>query len=317
MTTKKKSSDREFELKQGLEQAALAERKEEEQALLKAKEGEAVSGYTEERDLVNQLVGQVQMAQAFSKFTTVVSLSKLQYIKENKLYRVLSGKIADESDEKAPTVSTWDGFCRLLGTTASKVDEDLRNLSVFGEDALNSLNHIGAGYRELRKLRKLPDEERELIINGEAVKAGDKDTLVELIDEMAAKHAREKEALEKQTKDLEGDLEATRRVVEGKNERITELETEAHKRDTMTPDEREADLRERLRIVIEATSAQLLEPRSVIKEIFDWDEAPDSLRHACAEGVTRLFIELEQLRLDYHLPITAPDLVPLRPELVE
>ena len=48
--------------------------------------------HSEERDLVNQLWGQIQMASAVQKLTTVVSLTKLAHIKESKLYRALSGK---------------------------------------------------------------------------------------------------------------------------------------------------------------------------------------------------------------------------------
>jgi hypothetical protein len=301
MTTKK-PTDRTNELKQQLEQAELAERQTNSMALLKADEAAKVAGYTEERDLINQLVGQVQMANAFSKFTTVVSLTKLRYIKENKLYRTLSAKLGAADDEKVPTVRTWDGFCRLLGMTASKVDEDLKNLEFFGEDALNSLNSIGAGYRELRKLRKLPDEERELIINGEAVQAGDKEMLVELIDELAAKHAKEKGELEKRTKDLEGTLEAKDRLLKTKVERITELETEAHKKAAMGPAERAAELSARLDKAVALVKRELATAaRPSINEILEWEDAPRDLRHACAQAVARMRIALDELQTDFML----------------
>src|SRR5579871_3363457 len=99
-----------------------------------------VGEHNHERDMVNQLIGQIGMATAISKFTTVVGLSKLQYIKENKLYRSLSGTNAiDRNGDKIPDVGTWDGFCRAIGTSANKVDEDLLNLRMFGQDAMESL----------------------------------------------------------------------------------------------------------------------------------------------------------------------------------
>lgn len=299
---RKKTSDRAFGLQQELEQAELAERQTDKQALLKAKEGEEVAGYTEERDLMNQLLGQVQMARSLAKFTDVVGLSKVAHIKENKLYRALKGKSAVDADgNEIPDVGTWTGFCRVIGSSANKIDEDLLNLRVFGEDAMKGLNRIGAGYRELRKLRKLPDEERELLINGEAVKAGDKEALVELIDEMATKHAREKEALEKKVKDLDGDLVATRRVVEDKNQKITALETEVHRRASMTPDERSKELSKRLDIEVFNAKSAYLGPRSVIKEILEWEEAPRDLSHACAQAIARLRIALDELQSHFQL----------------
>ena len=50
------------------------------------------TNYDEGRDLLNQLMGQIQMAEAVAKLTTVVSLTKLAHIKETKLYRAFAGK---------------------------------------------------------------------------------------------------------------------------------------------------------------------------------------------------------------------------------
>nr|WP_202985000.1 hypothetical protein [Gilliamella sp. ESL0250] len=50
------------------------------------------SEYNEEHDLVNQLLGQAKMADAFAKFSLTVRTSKLNFVKENKLYRNLKGK---------------------------------------------------------------------------------------------------------------------------------------------------------------------------------------------------------------------------------
>lgn len=54
--------------------------------------GDIAQGIQEERDLVNQLLGQAQMADAFAKFSVTVTTSKLAFVKENKLYKALKGK---------------------------------------------------------------------------------------------------------------------------------------------------------------------------------------------------------------------------------
>lgn len=54
--------------------------------------GDIAQGMQDERDLVNQILGQVQMARSIARFADVVSLSKLAHIKETKLYRALQGK---------------------------------------------------------------------------------------------------------------------------------------------------------------------------------------------------------------------------------
>ena len=47
------------------------------------------SQLSDERDLLNQLLGQAQMADAFEQFSRTVRTSKLAFVKENKLYRNL------------------------------------------------------------------------------------------------------------------------------------------------------------------------------------------------------------------------------------
>jgi hypothetical protein len=152
--------------------------------------------YTEQRDLANQMLGQIQMSRAISKFTDVVGLSKLKYIKENKIYRAVAGqKALDANGNEITDVGTWEGFCRALGTSQQKVDEDLLNLKVFGEEALQQMQSTGIGYRDLRQFRRLPaDQKSELI---EAAKAGDTATLLELAEDLIVKHAKEKDVLAK------------------------------------------------------------------------------------------------------------------------
>lgn len=184
--------------------------------------------YGEDRDLANQMLGQIQMSISISKFTTVVGLSKLKEIKESKLYKALAGKtIVLPNGENTRLVGTWAEYCELLGTSSNKIDEDLMNLKVFGEDAMESLTRIGAGYRELRQLRKLPEDQQLALI--EVAKLGDKDSFVELAEEIISKHAREKEELTKANADLKADYEAQGTIIEKKDEKLNSLEKRLHK----------------------------------------------------------------------------------------
>lgn len=179
----------------------------------------AVSNYTDERDQMNQLWGQIQMAGAISKLTTVVGLQKLAHIKEAKLYKALQGKTFPDRDGETTDAGTWSGFCKAIGSSQQKVDEDLMNLSVFGEEAIAQLSSIGAGYRELRKLRKLPEDERLAI-----ARAPDKESLLELIDDLSTKHVHEKAALENDLKETRETLEIRDRQIKAKDEKINELD---------------------------------------------------------------------------------------------
>lgn len=289
-------------LQDQMKRAELTGQQMEDRALMDGAEKADLARYTEARDEANQLLAQARTAQSFAKLATVVTLKTLAEVKETKTYRALKGVPGvDAQGSKIDDVGTWDGFCRAIGRSKTSVDEDLRNLSVFGEAALESLQAIGAGYRELRKLRRLPEEEREVIIQGEAVQVEDKDALVELIEDMAARHAKEKEALKQQADDSHQELEASRRVTQDKSNRIAELEEQLHRRQHLTPDQRAKELSERLEAEGFQARSLLLPLRAVMVEILDWEESPRELKHACAQQMARLRIELDQLQIEMGL----------------
>jgi hypothetical protein len=186
---------------------------------------EIKADYSVDRDLANQLLGQTQMANAFAKFSKTVNVSKLAFIRENKLYRSLKGmKIANGSLFSG----TWDDYCKLLGTTSDKAEIDISNLKAFGEEALESMSAMGIGYRDMRQYRKLPEDQKLALI--EVAKAGDKESFVELAEEIIAKHAKEKEASAAALQKAEETLESKDRMIAQKNERIDSMAVELERR---------------------------------------------------------------------------------------
>ncbi|WP_373890215.1 hypothetical protein [Klebsiella variicola] len=175
----------------------------------------AVSGQMNaERDLMNQLLGQAQMADAFAQFSKTVFTSKMAFVKENKLYQSLKGKASQDGTVLS---GTWAEFCNLLGYTPEHANESIKNLQSFGEEALESMSRMGIGYRELRQFRRLPEDQKSALI--EVAKEGDKTALLELAEEMIAKHAKEKE-------ELKADLEVSRQMLAEKKEVINEMSME-------------------------------------------------------------------------------------------
>ena len=322
----------------------------EERQAIRAKQNAEVAGYTDKRDLVNQLLGRIQLAQGLSKLTTAISVVDLACIKEKRLYRywnklvspagIRAGKLVtvtnfeaghpaqdidSEGTRKIKTdnrhqfpdgiseiepvkFGTWGAFCEALGMSREKADEDIRNLSVFGNDALTAMNRCGLGYRDLRKLRQLPEGERSTVVGEIEADLGDREAIVSLIDEISAKHAREKDALQKQTTDLTAELTAARKLNAEKNAKIDELDAQLHGREQIQPDERAVELSRRLYFeVIEAIGA-LLGPEVVIKEILEWENAPQHLKNSCYHGVARIRSALFELQKKYSLPDVSDDL---------
>ena len=167
----------------------------------------AQTEYSDERDLIGEMLGEVRMADAFTQFSVTVTTSKLSFIKENKLYRGLKGKKNRHGD--GILTGTWEEFCFLLGRSVEHADRDIANLRSFGEKALENMSRMGIGYRELRQFRKLPEEEKTALI--EVAESGDKEALLEAAEEIIAKQNKEKEELKKQLSDVQ---ETTQKQVE-------------------------------------------------------------------------------------------------------
>lgn len=153
---------------------------------------------------------------------------KIKKYRESMVAKLKEYGVTDESAIKGQKsgngfeflTGTWEEFCGLLGVTSRKVDEDISNLQAFGEDALNSMSRIGIGYRELRQYRKLPEDQKQALI--EVAKAGDKEGFVELAEEIIAKHAKEKEQLASQVEEAKATLQAKDRVLQSNAQKINE-----------------------------------------------------------------------------------------------
>ncbi len=181
-------------------------------------------GYTADRDELNQMIGRFQMSQMISKFADVGGLVQLKEIKERKLYQLLKGqKGVDRKGQEIADVGTWEGFCRAIGSSKSTEDERLSNLEVFGENALQLMDENNVGSRQLRQLRKLPEEDRTVLIDEIEVNAGDKDAIADLVTGIIKKGEKEKEALEATVKEQEERIKAKDKVISKKSSENTEL----------------------------------------------------------------------------------------------
>lgn len=171
----------------------------------------------EEHALLHQLLGQVQMADAFQKFSVTVTTLKLRFVKEKQLYKSLKGQ---KNPDGYQFQGTWEEFCGLLGISREKADLDISNLNAFGEEAMEAMNRMGIGYREMRQYRKLPEDQKTALI--EMAKTGDKESLLEFANEIISRQAKEKEALEKQLQEAKADYEAQGNFLKDTSEDLTQ-----------------------------------------------------------------------------------------------
>lgn len=205
----------------------------------------AAKAMTQDKAQAYELVGMLKAFDFTQKLVTVTTLKTINEIKQSKQYKGLE---LLNKDGELVTVTSFKDFCTALGFSVEKIDADLLNLNTLGEAFLETSQRLGLGYREMRKLRRLPEEARAEIIDADYSDATDKEELIEKIEDLTAKHAKEKETLQAQLKRKSEDYEAQAKVLANKNERINKLDMELAKKthliDTQTPDQRGEMLRE-------------------------------------------------------------------------
>ncbi len=262
------------------------------------------TAYSEERDLVNQLLGQTQMADAFAQFSVTVTTSKLAYVKENKLYRALKGQKSRDGHEFLS--GTWQEFCGLIRRSVEQVDEDIRNLRALGEDALESMSRMGIGYRQMRQFRKLDVDDRVALI--EAAKTGDREAVEFLAEELIAKHQQEKEKLTSERDEAHADYDAQAEVLAKRAQELDETRQQlarAQKRIQSLPsNEAMKELRMEVSAAAYEAEALIMGKLRGAFELLNTESATsgEDSRDYMASLVKQLEIQILAIREDYDLP---------------
>nr|DAI22414.1 MAG TPA: Protein of unknown function (DUF3102) [Caudoviricetes sp.] len=268
----------------------------------------AAQQMTQAKTQAHEILGMVKAFDFAQKLLTVSTLKLLANIKETKQYKDLD--IYDTSGNRQH-VSTWDDFCNLLGFSRQKIDTDLLNLSDFGESFLETSQRLGLGYRDLRKLRKLPEEARAEIVEADYSETADKEDLIEKIEDLTAKHAHEKMVLEGQLAQSRQNYEAQSRVLDNKNKRLDQLSAELEKKsqyiNTLTPDQKGGELRKETSQLVYGAEAILRGKVWQAFETLDAHSQESGIDHKQFMVGTLAEIELvlNELRTAFNLPQVA------------
>ena len=260
---------------------------------------------TAEQIEMNQLLGRLQATQAIAAMLDGLSLAQIAQIKEGKRYKQLAGQkmVIDGAEIR---LDTWEGFCAALGSSRRAIEEKLDNLRLLGEEALEKATALGMTTQELRKLRRLDVSDQQIVIGEIEVAAGDKEAIIDLITDMAAKHSKEREELQAKLEDQRGEAVASERIIEERNKRIDKLEKQLHKQQHRTMEEK------RQQQMTDAGAAQIL----CLAPLAGLDDAIDTLLGeddaACTRHAANLLHELraavEDLQLKYGLgDVANPD----------
>lgn len=257
--------------------------------------------------LIGKRLGRRDHGRMFTKLAAVTDVLDLQQIKESKQYK---GFVHVDEDGKSERITTWADYCRLVeGKSVEAIDLEIQNLNQLGEELFDSMRQVGLGPGKMREIRKLPEASHVALL--EAAREGDKDALLELTEQLIARHAKEKEELTRQTEDAKADVEAVRVVcgdVRAENSKLElELAKIKNQRQKQTPPERAKELRRAIADAGLRLEADLLGTlrTSCIDLVKDAEES--GIDHTAFMGgiVRTLEVALRSVRDEFRLPTEA------------
>jgi len=208
------SEEREAELAHTQNTAAVVD-----QAVMDAEEVHKALGRIEGLEFIRR-VGDVAIAQIFAE------------VRKSKKYKGLPYK---DDAGNIRHIGTFDEFCSAkLGKSYKRCHELAQNLGLLGSDLYESAEQIGFRAKDYRALKALPPEEQEVVKT--AIASESKDEVIDILQDMAARHQAEKEAAKKEKDDLTADLDARGKLLKDKAEKLEQTEGELYRLKSLPPD---------------------------------------------------------------------------------
>jgi hypothetical protein len=279
------------------------------------------SGDTSELAAANQAYARATLLGGINRFFRAAEIKEIKNIKETKQWRHIP--VCHDDGSVRPCGSFAD-FCTFgLGYSKSFVYEQLKDFDTFGE-ALDGLRRMGLERKDLRLLRQSPDGSLEEI--KVAAERQDKDALLELIDDLSARHAKEKEKLDQEkqaladkVQHLESERQVDQRLLEDKEKKLNELERELRR--DLTADqaakkraERDELLKSELTDKSLSSISTLNDLARVVEKILDLEDRTDHLEESLYAELRGVFRHALLLGRQYDilpeqlLGIPVPDL---------
>jgi hypothetical protein len=144
-------------------------------------------------------------------------------LKKNKAYRAIQVR---DADGKLHRISDLEEFCeRYLGKSARRLHQMATNYYLLGGDLFEASQRIGFRNADYAALKALPAEDQETIKFAMSPET-DREQILDLMQEMAVRHASQKAELEARATEAEHTAAARDDVIGSKQEQISKLQVE-------------------------------------------------------------------------------------------
>lgn len=253
---------------------------------------------------VGQQVGRIQALKLISDVSEKAIVETFIQIRDSKKYKEIL--IPGPDGQFRPSEDFFD-FCeQVFGKSYKALAELAQNYNLLGGELYEHAERLGLRTKDYRALRALPADEQKLV-QLTLAEAGDRESVADLIHELADRHAQERAALRKDLDDAQADLKAKDKVLADKSEQLDAARAKIERRAVMPEAEREKDFEQSLNdTTLEVIGAmqKLRGPLAAVSEEFA--DVPEGLLAACGGALSRVLAELEIIARTYGLALALP-----------
>lgn len=262
-------------------------------------------------------IGRIEASQFYATVAEKLIVETAINIRESKKYKGLPYK---NENGQCATVATFDEFCQIfLGKSARRVQELISNYNQLGPNLYEQAEKIGFRQRDYNALKALPADDRQLI--AQAIEEESLEKALDILQEMAAKHQREKTEMVKKVDELAQTIEAKDKVIKDKtgliDNQAEKLALFENRQKSITAEQALVDARNNLQVHAANVKAQVMSQlRSCMRTLHQQPGDHGAFAGGCLIEIKR---ELDILRDEYNLPVTVTeDLTPdwMKPEVM-
>jgi len=208
-------------------------------------------------------LGRIQAASFFARIGNIAAAQFAAQVREGKKYK---GMPYNDTEGNRKYISTFDEFCEVfLGKTGRYVRELVSNLHTLGTDLYEAAEKTGFRATDYAALKALPAAEQEIVKT--ALAAESKDQVLDILQDMAARHQSERAAMKKQTEDLQADLDARDKLLADKGDKLDKTQMELEKLKSLPPAKAEVLRLEREQEAAKGLSLAVVEAQAAINAL--------------------------------------------------
>ena len=235
-------------------------------------------------------------------FVATVANSAILPIYENVKKSKAWAFLRNPQSSNGSNFQSLEEFCQVkLGKTYGRLQHLVTNRNLLGQEAFEQAERMGLRQVDYNAIKALPAPDQELVRRA-VEEAQSRDEVLDLLQELAARHSKEKADLNQQLEESAKEHEATTKRLEVVTEQKEKAEAKAARIAVMKPDEALADLKTAAtRIANDAVGAIQGGVRQALIKLREMPQGPSQTAFA-AGLLGELQAELNALREEFGLP---------------